>query len=124
MQLVQDHPDFDYVLRGADGSSALVNERKLERSFIIAPRQLVEDWPVGSLASLDAAAMEALLTLHPEVVIIGTGVTQGFASAEVMAMCLQCGIGIECMANAAAARTYNVLAGEGRRVVAGFILTN
>lgn len=124
MQLVQEHPDFDYVLRGADGSSALVNERKLKRSFIIAPRQLVEDWPVESLASLDVAAMEALLTLQPEVVIIGTGVNQGFASAEVMAMCLQRGIGIECMANAAAARTYNVLAGEGRRVVAGFILTN
>jgi uncharacterized protein len=26
------------------------------------------------------------------------------------------------MSNAAAARTFNVLAGEGRRVVAGFIL--
>ena len=35
--------------------------------------------------------------------------------------CLQRGIGIEVMSNAAAARTYSVLAGEGRRVVAGFV---
>ena len=33
---------------------------------------------------------------------------------------LQRGIGLEAMTNAAAARTYSVLAGEGRRVVAGF----
>lgn len=122
MDLVQEHPDFDYVLRGADGTSALVNERKVERSFIITPRQLVEDWPVAELALLDTAAMQTLLALGPEVVIIGTGLRQGFPAAEVMAACLQRGIGVECMANAAAARTFNVLAGEGRRVVAGFIL--
>ncbi len=39
-----------------------------------------------------------------------------------MAACLSRGIGLEVMANAAAARTFKVLAGEGRRVVAGFIL--
>ena len=32
------------------------------------------------------------------------------------------GVGIEIMDNAAAARTFNVLAGEGRRVVAGFLI--
>lgn len=122
MDLVQEHPDFDYVLRGADGTSALVNERKVERSFIITPGQLVEDWPVAELALLDTAAMQTLLALGPEVVIIGTGLRQGFPAAEVMAACLQRGVGVECMANAAAARTFNVLAGEGRRVVAGFIL--
>ena len=122
MDLVQEHPDFDYVLRGADGTSALVNERKLERSFIITPRQLVEDWPFAELASLDTAAMQTLLALGPEVVIIGTGLRQGFPAAEVMAACLQRGIGIEVMANDAAARTYSVLASEGRKVAAGFIL--
>jgi uncharacterized protein len=40
----------------------------------------------------------------------------------VIATCLQRGIGLEAMTNAAAARTFNVLASEGRRVVAGFVL--
>ena len=39
-----------------------------------------------------------------------------------MAAFLQRGVGIEVMDNAAAARTFNVLAGEGRRVVAAFVL--
>jgi uncharacterized protein len=53
---------------------------------------------------------------------LGTGERQVFPSAAVMAACLTRGIGIEVMTNAAAARTFNVLAGEGRRVVAGFLL--
>ena len=39
-----------------------------------------------------------------------------------MAALLTRGIGLEVMDNAAAARTFNVLANEGRRVVAGFLL--
>ena len=122
MHLVQEPPDFEFFLRGADGASALVNERRLTRSFIIAPHQLIEDWPVDDVNLLDAASMDALLALKPEVVILGAGATQGFPPAEAMAACLKLGIGIECMTNAAAARTFNVLAGEGRRVVAGFLL--
>ena len=39
-----------------------------------------------------------------------------------MAACLRRGIGMEVMTNAAAARTFSVLASEGRQVVAGFML--
>ena len=55
--------------------------------------------------------------------MLGSGASQAFPPPEAMAACLARGIGLETMTNAAAARTYNVLAGEGRRVVAGFILT-
>ena len=55
MQLVHERPDFDYFLRGADGRSALVNDRRLERSFVVAPDRLVEDWPVGDVRALEAA---------------------------------------------------------------------
>ncbi len=122
MQLVEERPDLEYILRGADGTSALVNERKLQSSFIIAPTRLVEDWPVRNLDELTPATLEALLALAPEVILLGTGERQGFPHAAVAAACLRQGIGIEAMTNAAAARTYNVLAGEGRRVVAGFLL--
>ena len=61
------------------------------------------------------------LLLVPELVLLGTGARQVFPPAEVMAACLSRGIGLVSMANDSAARTYHVLAGEGRRVVAGFI---
>ena len=122
MQLDYDRPDYAFVLRAADGASALVNERKLDRSFVIAPDRLVEDWPVSLASSLVPADVEPVLALQPEVVVLGTGARQVFPSAAVMAACLSRGIGIEVMANAAAARTVHVLAGEGRKVVAAMIL--
>jgi uncharacterized protein len=122
MQLSQDRPDFDYVLRAADGRTALVNAERLEASFLVAPDRLVRDWPVASLAALAAADLEPALALSPEVLVLGTGARQGFPPPDVMAACLTRGVGLEPMANDAAARTFNILAGEGRRVVAAFIL--
>ena len=122
MQLDYDRPDYSYVLRAADGASALVNERTLERSFVIAPDELVEDWPVSEASALTAADLDPVLALQPEVVVLGTGPRQVFPPASVMAACLSRGIGIEVMANQAAARTFHVLAGEGRKVVAALVL--
>jgi len=82
----------------------------------------VEEWPVQAAAALRPADLEAILALAPEVVLLGTGHGQRFPTAEIMGACLSRGIGLESMANDSAARTYHVLAGEGRRVVAGFIL--
>lgn len=122
MQLHRDRPDYDFVLRGADGRCALVNERVLTRSFIVAPDALIEDWPAASAGALQPADLEPALALGPEVILLGTGEHQAFTPAATQAACLQRGIGIEAMTNAAAARTYSVLAGEGRRVVAAFLL--
>ncbi|TLX21833.1 Mth938-like domain-containing protein [Thermomonas fusca] len=121
MQLNLERPDYQYFLRGADGTGALVNERRLTASFIIAPQALVEDWPVRDASAIGAADLEPLLALAPELVLLGTGATQVFPPAAALATCLRRGIGIEVMSNAAAARTYTVLAGEGRRVAAGFL---
>ena len=121
MQLNLERQDYTYLLRGADGTGALVNERRLNAGFIIAPEALVEDWPVRDAAGLTPADLEPLLALAPELVLLGTGANQVFPPAASLAACLRRGVGIEVMSNAAAARTYTVLAGEGRRVVAGFL---
>ena len=122
MQLTLEQPDHEFFLRGADGVAARVNDRVLQRSFLISPDRLVEDWPVTDARALAAADLEPLLALQPEVLLLGSGAGQVFPTAAVMAACLGRGIGIEVMGNDAAARTFNVLAGEGRRVAAGFIL--
>lgn len=123
MQLNHERPDYAYTLRAADGRSAKVNDRVLESSFALAPNALVEDWQVGDAASLGPEDLAPLLALDPELVLLGTGEHQVFPAAAVMAACLTRGIGFEVMTNPAAARTFNVLAGEGRRVVAGFLLS-
>lgn len=121
MHLNHEIPDYSFVLRAADGRSAKVNDRVLTTSFILSPSQLVEDWAVADTLTVEDVA--PLLALNPELVLLGTGDRQVFPPAVVMATCLTRGIGIEVMTNPAAARTFNVLASEGRRVVAGFLLS-
>ena len=122
MDLSLDRPEgYLFVRRVGAGSITLI-DRELDRSFLLAPDQVIENWPVDAAGELEASHIDPLLALQPELVILGTGDRQVFPAAAFMAGFLRKNIGIEVMDNAAAARTYNLLAGEGRRVVAGFIL--
>lgn len=122
MDLSLERPEGYLFVRSVGAGSVVLIDRELRRSFLLAPDRAVEDWPVADAGALDAGHVDALLALKPELVILGTGERQVFPAAAFMAGFLRRGIGIEVMNNAAAARTYNLLAGEGRRVVAGFIL--
>lgn len=122
MQLNLEHPEHEFVLRAADGASARVNERQLHASFVLSPNRLVDDWPVRDVKAMTPQDLEQMLALDPEVILLGSGAAQKFPPAAVMAACLSRGVGLETMTNAAAARTFNILAGEGRRVVAAFVI--
>lgn len=57
----------------------------------------------------------------PEVILVGTGKQQHFLPAAITRPLLDLGIGVETMSTHAAARTYNILMAEGRRVVAALL---
>jgi uncharacterized protein len=122
VQLTRETPEFRYTLRAVDPAGVTVNERRIERSFFLTPDTLVEDWAPRAIEALAPADLEPVLALGPTLVLLGTGPRLRFPAPAVMAACLSRGIGIEVMDNAAAARTFTVLAGEGRRVVAAFLL--
>ena len=122
MQLTRENPEFRYAIRAVEAGGVTVNDRRLERSFFLTPDTLVEDWAPSDPAAMVPADLEPLLALRPAVVLLGTGLRLRFPPPAVMAACLSRGIGLEAMDNGAAARTFTVLAGEGRKVVAGFLL--
>jgi uncharacterized protein len=122
MQLSLENPDFRYILRGVDAAGVLVNDLRLSASFLLAPNELIEDWRPRRIAELQPQDMQAVLALKPALVLLGSGPSLSFPPPAVLATCLTRGIGIEVMDNAAAARTFNVLATEGRRIVAAFLL--
>jgi uncharacterized protein len=55
-------------------------------------------------------------------VLLGTGATFIFPEPALLAPLRKAGIGVEVMDTAAACRTYNILLGEERNVVAALIV--
>jgi uncharacterized protein len=99
-----------------------INRKRYERSLIVLPESIIEDWQLSDFDSLTAEHFQRLVALKPEVVLLGTGVKHRFIHPRLTAPLTALGISVECMDTAAACRTYNILMGEGRQVAAILIL--
>ncbi|WP_108853330.1 Mth938-like domain-containing protein [Albidovulum aquaemixtae] len=69
----------------------------------------------------DAQAPLLALAGEIDVLLIGTGPEMARPPADLVAALEAAGIGVELMASPTAARTYNVLLSEGRRVAAALL---
>lgn len=81
-------------------------------------------WPVTKLEDLTPEDFEAVLSLGPKVVefvVLGAGLVQGLPPRSIRDAFAEARIGLEFMDTASAARLYNVLASEGRRLAAALI---
>ena len=122
MELNLERPRDYLFVRRADARSVTIVDRPFTDSIILARDKVIDDWGVSDVAAMTPEHAEPILALQPDVVLLGTGARQRFPSQEVLAAFLQRGVGIEVMDNAAAARTWDILASEGRNVVAAFVL--
>jgi len=123
MQLTEHRNEDHLFVRKATAESVTIVDREIHQSIVLSATRIVDDIALGSPDSLDDAAIERILQMRPEVVLLGTGARAKFPPAVIQAAFLKRGVGLETMDNAAAARTFNVLAGEGRNVVAVFLLS-
>jgi uncharacterized protein len=114
-------PDHAFAIRSVSDEAIVVNELILTTSFFLAPDALHREWLPTGIESLHPEDLAGPLSLDPEVILLGTGMRQTFPPAAILAACLTRGIGIEVMDNRGAARTFSILASEGRRVVAAFL---
>jgi uncharacterized protein len=98
----------------------LVNGQRHESSLIVMP-ELVQSWEAASFASLEAGHFAALVSMRPEVVLLGTGDTLRFPHPALTRALAEARIGIEVMDLQAACRTYNILMAEERKVAAALL---
>jgi uncharacterized protein len=104
------------------GSGGVVVNGIEHRSSVIVPWQGdVQAWPVREFAALAEAHFIALAELAPELIIFGSGARLRFVHPALLRALIERRIGVETMDTAAACRTYNVLLGEGRAVVAALL---
>lgn len=90
------------------------------RSLILTP-QAVELWDVDEVSALTASHFERLAGLGAEVVILGTGTRAARVQGALTRPLMRRRIGLEVMDTGAACRTYNIVAGDGRKAVAALI---
>ena len=109
---------------GAEGIA--IQGQWYRQGVIVGADGLVLPWPVQlQNGQFTAADLSLVLqhTAHPhakpyELVIVGTGKRQIFLPPDVLRPFLESGLPVECMNTPAACRTYNIVAAEGRRVLA------
>ena len=123
MELNLERPRDQLFVRRADARTVVIVDRPFTSSLILARDRVIENWGVADAASMTPEHAEPILALKPDVVLLGTGASQRFPSQAVLGAFLQHGVGVEVMDNAAAARTWDILASEGRNVVAAFVLS-
>ena len=110
------------AITGYSEESIVVNGRPFAHSLLVGFDGLLQPW-VAAVGAAPSAADLAMLAEQPyELVIVGTGATQHFPDPAALAPFMQRCVGAEIMTTPAACRTYNVLAAEGRRVLAALWL--
>ena len=110
------------VITRHDPGRLWVASTPFEHSVLVPWVGEVLPWGAAHLADLQASHFERILALKPEVVIFGSGKRLCFAPPGLMRALIEQRVGVETMDTAAACRTYNVLASEGRSVVAALLL--
>jgi uncharacterized protein len=110
------------VITRHDGARLWVGHAPFDHSVLVPWKGAVQGWHARVPADLTAQHFEQALALAPEVVIFGSGAALRFVSPALYRMLIERRIGIETMDTPAACRTFNVLASEGRSVVAALLL--
>jgi len=105
-----------------DTDAVWVNGTAHRGSLLVPWRGDLRAWDAPDLQALTPAHFEAVLALRPELVIFGSGARLQFVSPALYRALIDARVGIETMDTGAACRTYNVLAAEGRSVVAALLM--
>lgn len=124
MELIHQPPTGGRPLVQSYGNGRFrVSGQPFQGSILLLPDR-TEAWSVKSMADLTIKSLQPLIDFEPaiELLIIGCGPSLTPAPVTLRDVFRTKKIGVETMDTGAACRTYNVLAGEERRVGAALIM--
>lgn len=123
MQFSEDKQTQPFVFHRVEEHSVLVNDTRYDHSIIITVEPALLPWAITSIEQLTAELLAPLMQGHPDLIIVGTGTKPAPLPQQLIALCWEKRIGLEAMTTPAAARTYNVLANEGRKVAIAIVIS-
>jgi uncharacterized protein len=110
------------VVTGLGPGWVRVGAIEYRESLVLTPDTIVTGWAPAGFEGLTEADFAQLAEGRPDVVLFGSGPTLRFPTPGLTRALIDARIGLEVMDTPAACRTYNILAGEGRRVTAALLL--
>jgi uncharacterized protein len=132
MKFQADRADDVQIITGYGPGWLAINRQEQRGSHLVSSSGLLQPWDCPSFAALSAAHFAALAqvcadiernTQRPvEVLLLGSGNQLRFVHPSWLRPLIQQRVGMETMDTPAALRTYNVLAMEGRNVLAALVL--
>ncbi len=121
MKLRIAQPQAQYTFTAYGDGYVSVNTIRHTGNVVVLPERVITDWTQASFETLGVDDFEALAALDSEIILLGTGRQLRFPRPELLQPLIRAQKGLEVMDLQAACRTYNVLAGEGRKVAAALI---
>ncbi len=113
---------FETAITGYGPGWITVRGERITHSVLLHSSGERSAWPCTRFEDLGSQHFEPLALQRPELVLFGSGARLRFPQPAWIRPLIEAGIGVETMDTAAACRTYNILAGEGRRVIAVLLL--
>lgn len=123
MELTQQAPLGGLQIVESYGESGFrISGSRHPGSVLVLP-DATKNWTIDRADDLSLKSLQPILDAEPavEILVIGCGPALTRLPLTLREVFRSKGIGIEAMDTGAACRTYNVLAGEGRRVGAALI---
>ena len=121
MKLQPDKPDVQTLTAHGPGWVAINNER-VEQSVVLGSRGERFVWHCARFEELGPEHFAQLAEIGAETVIFGSGARIRFPHPSWLQQLMAQRTGVETMDTAAACRTYNILASEGRHVLAALLI--
>lgn len=104
------------MIRKVENGEILIGDERYPGPLALTGEAVLDNWSPVAYAELGANDLKPLLASEPELILLGSGADSQFAPRELTFALARLGVGLEAMSTPAAARTFNVLVGEGRRV--------
>jgi len=122
MKLHLDRATEGYWIDGYGAGYVAIAGTRYTSSLILSPNRIELDWPPDRIDDVTRDHLVSLVEFEPEIALLGTGSRQRFLPADLLEPLASRGTSLEVMTTAAACRTYNILASEGRIVAAALLM--
>ena len=124
MQLIENKQELSNIINSVNEKKLIINHENITESCIVSNNNLMVELNINCIEELNSSHIDFLLKSKPELVIIGSGSEHVFPEINLLNPIAKNEIGFEVMNNKSAARTYNVLTAEERKVSCLLIINN